>query len=191
MNNKFKNILIFGGFIIIVIVASIFMPQETVQITDEAALITNNNESEEMVEKNKIYVYIIGAVHEPGVKVAIEGMRLYQIIELSGGLTEDADISKINLAATVRDEQKIIIPNLSMSGEKTYSVTYDEYDGLININTASSEKLQELTGIGESTAKKIIAYREGNGEFKKIEDIKNVSGIGESKYNAIKNDITV
>lgn len=151
-------------------------------------IIDETNEGE---EKNKIYVYILGAVHEPGIKEAKDGMRLYEIVNLSGGLADDADVSKINLASIIKDEQKIIIPYLSISGDEKNKIIFEENEGLININTATSEKLQELTGIGSSTAKKIIAYREENGEFNSIEDIKNVSGIGESKFEAIKSDITV
>ena len=190
MNNKFKNVLAFGGFIVIVIIVSFFLPEETIQITEDSALSNNLEESNDVLEENKIYVYVVGAVHEPGIIVTKIGARIYEIIELCGGVTEDADLSKINLASLVKDEQKIVIPykELTASGENTYIIMDN---GLININTASAEKLEKLTGIGSSTARKIIKYREENGEFGSIEDIKNVSGIGDSKFDAIKDDITV
>ena len=115
-----------------------------------------------------------------------DGTRVYQIIEMAGGTTEDADISRINLAKIVVDEEKINVPAKVVLEESEESNSK-----IVNINSASVEKLSSLNGIGKSTAEKIVKYREENGYFNTIEDIMNVSGIGESKFNSIKDNIEV
>ena len=142
---------------------------------------------------------MIGAVNKPGIVEAPADSRLYEIIELAGGFTENADQTAINLAVTVVDEEKIIIPYKESSTTKKetqkinqlFEETHSNNSGKININTASVEELKTLSGIGESTAEKIVNYRKENSKFEKIEDIKNVSGIGDAKFNSIKDKIVV
>ena len=119
---------------------------------------------------------------------------------LHGGLTLDADIRNVNLAYKVEDGQKIYIPNKNEaeSGEKSIIEENSEsiiqsntLKGKVNINTASQTELETLQGIGPSTALKIITYRNENGKFKSIEELKNVPGIGEAKYKQIENNITI
>ena len=105
---------------------------------------------------------------------------------MAGGTTEDADISRINLAKIVVDEEKINVPAKVVLEESEESNSK-----MVNINSASVEKLSSLNGIGKSTAEKIVKYREENGYFNTIEEIMNVSGIGESKFNSIKDNIEV
>lgn len=218
MNNKFKNVLTFGGFIILILICAFIFPkaskgvkleQNTEEISireDGADLISSDlkTEFDEQTKDNekKIFVYIVGAVNNPGVLEVAENSRLYEVINLASGETKDADLSLLNLASTVYDSQKIIVP-FKDENQKTYKESINttfknenveqnnSSSGLININTATVSILTKLNGIGESTAKKIITYREENGNFKSIEEIKNVNGIGDSKYNAIKNDITI
>lgn len=116
-------------------------------------------------------------------------------------MTENADTNKINLAYVVQDGQKINIPNVNnvetegyISQEIGENIIIEDIKtstNLVNINTATQSELETLTGIGPSTALKIINYREENGKFKTIEDLKNVPGIGEAKFEAIKNEICV
>ena len=161
----------------------------------------NNRESEETV-----VVHVIGEVNNPGVVTLPEGSRIIDAINMAGGKTEEADLSKINLAYIVEDGTQIYIPrinedlnqvNLISDGAGVGVVITDsnveenEVDSKVNINTASKEKLETLPGVGETTAQKIIDYREANGKFKTIEDIKNVSGIGDAKYESLKDKITV
>lgn len=156
--------------------------------------------------KNKyIQIHISGAVCSPGVVNIEENARLADVIEAAGGLKDNCDLSFINLASFVSDGTKIHIPfkgetPFYLPPEQTPAQTTGVGDlwgeqGLlkdkININTATVAQLTKLNGIGESTAKKIIAYREENGDFKKIEDILLVSGIGEAKFNNIKDYICV
>lgn len=144
-----------------------------------------------------ILIHVSGAVKLPGIISLKEGSRVYDAIEAAGGLSEGCEIKDINLAQFVKDGIKIYIPYL---GETPYISQSDSYISnddasptrqIININSAGINQLVELDGIGEATAKKIIAYREKNGNFKKIEDLLKVSGIGDAKFNAIKNNICV
>ena len=111
---------------------------------------------------------------------------MFEAIELAGGQTSEADLSRLNLAKILSDEEKIVVPKKVVLEESD-----EEESNIVNINTANIEKLSTLNGIGKSTAEKIIKYREENGYFNSIEDIMNVTGIGESKFNQIKNDITI
>lgn len=160
-------------------------------------------------EKVKIMVDISGQVISPGVILLDEGSRLIDAINAAGGTTKDANLSKVNLAYILSDAQKIYIPSVKDKEDKEY-ISKENGDGIvisestkesssknkseslmININTANEEELQKLPGIGSSIASKIVAYRKENGKFKSIEDIKNVRGIGDSKFNNIKNNIYV
>lgn len=139
----------------------------------------------------EIYVDISGEVMKPGLYILENGSRLYELIDSAGGLTDNADLDRINQAETVTDGQKIIIPALSSSEEgDSVAEAVDDDDGLININTASSEKLTELPGVGEAIAKRIIDYRQGNA-FRRKEDIKNVNGIGDKTYEKLEPMITI
>ena len=171
--------------------------------------------------KRKIYVYICGAVVNAGVVSGGAGMRLYQAVELCGGLIDEADGTRVNLAMQLKDGDKIYIPyaydDISLtdeinngcnpnatgiSGSNTEnsggnSESYGSNTGgagssnLIDINKASKSELMQLSGIGEARALDIISYREKHGAFKRIEDIKNVSGIKDAAFNKIKDYICV
>lgn len=163
-----------------------------------------------LVEETKVnnYVDVKGSVKKPGVYEFKENDRVIDAIKLAGGLTKNADTSNINLSKKLKSEMVIVINtkselknnnNLTCDAVCTREVievnncieTETKTNDKININTADINKLTELDGIGESKAKTIIEYRTTNGLFKNIEDIKNISGIGESLYNKIKDKITV
>ncbi|MBQ7605330.1 MAG: helix-hairpin-helix domain-containing protein [Firmicutes bacterium] len=154
----------------------------------------------ERIAAGQIYVDVQGAVQKPGVVVLSEGARVFQAIEAAGGLASLSDTAPLNLAQQLYDGDKLYVPFVgetelaqeSGSAGLAGSVGYaSSGNGKININTATSEELQSLSGIGIVTAGKIIDYRAKNGKFTKPEDIKNVSGIGERTYENIKNDICV
>lgn len=164
----------------------------------------NVDKAEEIV--TEIVVHIIGEVKKSGVVSLEEGARLIDAIKKAGGETKNADLSQVNLAYKLKDGDKIYIPNknekiteyiVQGNGDNIVSVGEEPEDNLkgenkkVNINTANQEELDTLPGIGETTAQKIIEYRETNGKFNKIEDLQNVKGIGESKYSEIKDKITV
>ena len=143
-----------------------------------------------------IKIHIAGAIKNPGIIELEENARIADAVEKAGGMTEEANIEKINLAYQVKDGQKIYIPSIydigeteiitNEAGEKIIENEENSSESLININTATETELETLPGIGPSTALKIVKYRKENGNFKKIEEIKNVSGIGEAKYEKIK-----
>ena len=140
-----------------------------------------------------IYVDISGAVKEPGVYDVKEGTRVFEVIEMAGGLTSEADIDGFNRAEEVFDGQKLTIPEKTDDGSESDSTGSSAVtsSGLININRATAEELDQLPGVGPATAQAIIEYREENGSFRKKEDIKNVSGIGEKTYEKMQDKITV
>lgn len=150
----------------------------------------NVNKKEMINNDKKIAVYITGEVKSPGVYYVEEGARLDNLLDICGGVTDQADIEKLNLAQKLSDGEKITIlkKEEDLSLEETESEILEEEK--VNINKASKEELMSLDGIGEATANKIIEYRKEN-EFLIIEDIMNVSGIGEAKFDNIKDDICV
>lgn len=150
----------------------------------------------------KISIYISGAVNSPGVVELKSNDRLMEGVKLCNGLTEQADTNRINLAMKVKDEGHYIIPKVGeeiMINESDVETENKNEDtssegnekNKININNASMEELDSLPGIGEVTAQKILDYREENKEFKSIDEIKNVKGIGENKFNDLKDYICI
>jgi len=137
-------------------------------------------------------VYVTGAVRRPGVVAVAAGARVEDAVRAAGGPADEADLERINLAAPLFDGQHLRVPAVGES----LAVT-DEGDpspGMarpININSATLEELDTLPGIGEVTAAKIVDYRRQHGPFRTIEQIMDVSGIGEAKFEAIRALITV
>ena len=133
----------------------------------------------------------------------MNGDRIINAIEAAGGVTEKADLSKVNLAFVLSDGNKIRIPSVDdVDIEKESYLSEDSgknviiegnggSGGKVNINIATQTELETLTGIGPSIAAKIIEYRNKNGKFNNKEDVKKVSGVGNEKYNGIKDEITV
>lgn len=129
------------------------------------------------------YVYICGYVSNPGVYICDEGTRIYELIDMAGGFRSEADRDYLNLVEVVTDGQKIYVPK--------YGEVVSGDIRKVNINTADKFTLMTLPGIGESRALDIISYREGHGDFARIEDIMKVSGIKEAAYEKIKDYIMV
>lgn len=186
--------------------------QEGANLNEENSI--KIRESTNLNGSKKIIVHISGEVISPGVISLEEGARIVDAINMADGVTQEADLSKVNLAYVLEDAQKIYIPNINEKEEK--EIVENMEDGVvisgsgmndennsssgnnsknenvkININTANVKELQKLSGIGESIALRIVTYRKENGKFNSIEDLKNVSGIGENKFNKIKNNIFV
>jgi competence protein ComEA len=148
-----------------------------------------------------IYVDVEGAVQTPGVVCLEEGSRVADAIDAAGGLTDQAYITGTNQARSLTDGEQIVIPTIeeheaslqasvSSSGDVS-SASAQSQDGKININTATSAELQTISGIGESKAQKIIDYRNANGNFKSIDELTNVSGIGDKTLESIRDKICV
>lgn len=205
---KQKIILGMAGIVLIgVVIYNVYLNNEKFDSSENLVL-----ENETMVKASNtvdyediVVVHMTGCVKNPGVVKLKEGSRIEDAIEAAGGLTDDADISNVNLAYVLDDGTKIKIPSVNeigkddsyISEESGADVILNENTGgvekssIVNINKASEVELQTLPGIGASLAGRIIEYRETNGKFKSIEDIKNVSGIGEAKFDSIKDFITV
>ena len=164
-------------------------------LEDEMLALSEGSASEKKLEESLpvIYVDISGAVEKPGVYDVKEGTRVFEVIEMAGGLTSEADIDGFNRAEEVFDGQKLTIPEKvsEEAGGGTLASAGVTSSGLININRATAEELDEIPGVGPSTAEAIIRYREENGSFRKKEDIKNVSGIGDKTYEKMADKITV
>jgi len=157
------------------------------------------NNSGENKNRQICKVDVEGAVLHPGVYNLSPEDRVEDAIRAAGGPLPQADLSKVSksLAAKVTDEERIMVP-FSSGNSVTESASSGSASsgsanpqGLVNINTASLAELDTLPGIGPATAQKIIDYRESNGSFSTIEDIINVSGIGQAKFDKIKNMITI
>ena len=209
--------IVLGGAIFILYKNSEEEKEEVVDIFKEE----ENNEEEEKIddlpkeekkeEVSTVIVDIKGNVNNPGVYEVENGKRINDVINMAGGLTEDADTSNINLAKIVTDEMTIVIyskeevlekyksevcicdcPYITNDACITNEPTEEEStSNLVNINTASVDELMTLPGLGEAKAKSIIEYRTKNGNFTSIESIKEVSGIGEAIFEKIKDYITV
>ena len=151
-------------------------------------------ENEDEAVPRLIVVYVSGEVYNSGVFEFYEGARVVHAIEAAGGMTRDADENAINLAARLADAQHIVVfsieDNMPPSTQASSEVGLTA-DGLININTATSEQLQALSGIGPVTAGNIISHREARGGFATVEEILNVSGIGPVTFENIRDRITV
>lgn len=166
---------------------------EFVDTTD--IVIEDGSESEnvikETVEIEKIKIHILGEVNYNGILELESGSRISDAIEKAGGLTSLADLSKVNLAYVLEDGQKLYIPSINDEEDVEYLISESSSGSKVNINTAKLEELQNIPGVGPSIAQAILDYRDENGKFKSIEDIKNVSGVGESKYKKMEEYIKV
>lgn len=197
-----KKIIIFIISIILLLSALIY---NLLYINNKKNEIIQDIEGKDFVEKEEkeemkvIYVDVGGEVNVPGLYCLPEDSRVNDAIIIAGGVTEKADLSEVNLAYILSDALKITIPKKDNEIKKKRTIISKSINvssnnstesSKVNINTATKEQLKNLSGIGDSTAEKIIKYREENGVFSNIEELKNVSGIGESKYNKIASNIT-
>ena len=157
---------------------------------DESVRLTENGE-------DLIYVYVCGQVKSPGVYVLDEGSRLFEAVDMAGGMLSGGDLSRINLAAVLTDGQKIYIPSEAetlQTGEELLEIPENGDGSLeqrVNINRASKETLMTLPGIGEAKAEAILTYRQAEGRFESPEELMNVPGIKAGIYAKIKDRIAI
>lgn len=157
--------------------------------------------SDTSISPKRFLVDVSGAVAKPGVyKLGTDDARVTDAIEAAGGLSDDADRTRINLAQKLNDGEKVYVPRIGedtgIDSQLTSKLPAESsldtsHRGLVNINTADETTLQTLSGVGEATAKAIIKERETNGAFESPEDLMRVSGIGEKKFAKLKDDICV
>lgn len=204
-----KVIMIAGLFMVVIFINAIFSSNESqadnyieVSSRDESESIVesesaNINSESESSEPSIIYIDVKGAVEQPGVYAINQGERIKDAIDAAGGFKANALERVINLAQIAEDQMLLYVPEI---GEESLVDTglisnSPESEGntneLVNLNTADTSVLMTLNGIGEKKAQAIITYREENGSFQQIEDIMEVSGIGEKTFENLKDFITV
>lgn len=209
---NFKQKIIIGILIAILVIGIgiygfVTMQNEENSIDINAMLEKENIEQNNSEQEEKIVVHITGEVNKAGVVILPKGARIADAIEAAGGTTKEADLEQINLAYVLEDGQKIYIPNQKdkeTNSEKVYitsesgnnvimkdTITSKGENKKVNINQATQSELETLPGIGPSIASRIIEYRQQNGKFNTIEDLKNVKGIGDAKFENVKKYIVV
>ncbi len=221
---KYKYLILSGVVILMMIIAGVMVylfgdkKEEVVEdvIKEEVAVVEPKEEVLEEEKEESITIDIKGEVKTPGVYELPLNSRVIDAINISGGLTNKADTSDINLSKILKDENVIVISNKYsnqttkytkketlvvnnastskdnvVSSSNSSDTNTNKTNDKVSINTATKEQLMNLNGIGESKANDIIAYRNQNGLFKSIEDIKKVSGIGDKLFDKIKDHITI
>lgn len=218
---KYRYIILSGLLIIAFLFLLFNKSSDEIELTSDLSLEVKEKATEEITKEEKIKVDIKGAVKNPGVYEVNSNGRVADAIAISGGLTNDADTSIINLSKNLTDEMVIIIYTKEEVAEMlkgTTSIKYIEKECIcpkiendacidnvidnkpdtntsneqkVSLNSATIDELMQLSGIGEVKAKAIIAYREENGGFKSIEELLEVNGIGESTFNKIKDQLSL
>lgn len=199
----FKNDFNFGENVYVVSNSK----EENKESTTNLDVNVSDKKSENVIKnqpKKMITIFVSGEVNKPGIVTLESGNRLADAVEKLDGPTKDAELNKVNMALKVEDEKHYIIPKIGediksdediISNEDTNLSKMDKENenknNKININTATVQELDTLPGIGEATANKIVQYRQENKSFKSLEEVKNVNGIGDKKFDNIKDFISV
>jgi competence protein ComEA len=205
LSRQQKTVFLVIIAVLLVIFSWKLYSKERNAITIVPAVNSFENSSEEenkIVEEEVCIIHITGAINNPGVYQLNKGKRIIDAVKMAGGATEQANVDAVNLAAHIFDGQKIVIPFYIDDNEElnkqniSKSLMYEQYQNssnseLINLNTATSNQLETLPGIGPVLAKSILNHREKYGLFREIDDIQDVSGIGEKRFESIKEYITV
>lgn len=179
--------------IISLILLSLFLISGAVNVFKENNVITEEVKQEITENGQKlesdITVYVSGAINHPGTVKLAEGSSVADAIAHSGGALLTADLSKLNLSEALKDGQQLNVPEKPLKIINGEAMVGDTKHSKVNINTADEKELDTLPGIGPAMAKAIIYYRNNNGGFKNIEELKNIKGIGDSKYKKIEDCI--
>ncbi|WP_086312885.1 competence protein ComEA [Enterococcus sp. 7F3_DIV0205] len=198
---KYKQYVI-GSILLIVIICSIITFLRISSTSDELPeeeLVMTSVSSSQLLETNsqskQIYVDIKGAVENPGMYEGTANMRVWDAVMLAGGVNEEADTKQVNFSERIADQMVIYVPKHGEEFQKTEQnngtqTSQNKETNKINLNQASETELQALPGVGQKKAQEIIRYREENGGFKTIEDLKNISGFGEKTFDKLKESIT-
>lgn len=164
------------------------------KIQTETSEVPQTEEKDSTKETGSCFVYVCGAVVNPGVYELPENSRVYEAVAMAGGMTEDAGTEAVNQAEIVTDGQMLRIPTIAEVLAVQEDASGDSGatdDGLLNINQAEVADFMTLPGIGQSKAEALVKYREEHGKFSSIEEIMNVDGIKEGVFNKIKDSIKV
>ena len=168
--------------------------------SSEENQLPEGNTVEEDARPKVMYTDIKGSVKDPGIYSFSSEERVYDVLKRAGGLLEEADSDRINFSAKIEDQQVLYIPAVGeelpehldqLASSEGKQSTADSEPSKININTASPSELQQIPGIGSVKAQEIIRFREENGSFQKVEDLQEISGIGEKTVEKLKNFVTI
>lgn len=163
-----------GLAIVIVVTLALLISGQT---ESKPITVKTNKKSLDLVSSTEGFVHLTGAIKHPGVYPITPRMRLFEAVALAGGFTKKADHDSVNLARTLTDGEQVII---ATSGQVQLE------DGLIHLNTASASDFDKLPGIGPTLSARIIDWRNANGSFKSVEDLRNVGGIGDKLFAGLK-----
>lgn len=185
-----------GLGLVMVVLSAIFLFR---QIQADSQVTVIPIEENQDIKKERILVHVAGAVQKPGLYELESDARINDVLAAAGGLSEEANrewFSKnINLAQKVSDGVKLYVPFSGETGVAQYEtgagLVMGEQNGLVNINTASQAELETLPKIGPATAQKIINYRQQHDSFQSIEELTQVSGIGDKTLEDLRNLVTV
>lgn len=182
------RVLVVLGLAVVITIGSFYVYGEKTAVPDSIT-VNKAPQEEKLPEKPTVdVVYVTGAVAKSGLVKLPAGSRIQDALSAVGGITDEADSAKINLAEKVKDGQHVHVPAAVYSAQ---GGIITQHDDKININQADINELDKLPGVGPAMAARIIEYREANGSFTVIEDIKKVKGIGEAKFKKIKDKITI
>lgn len=194
-----RTLAVLGVFLLCMLLISFYEASVDTALREEMTGSIEQPATPVKAEASKIIVYVSGAVNRPGVVSLAEGARVYEAVEVCGGLLPTADSVSINMAAPLKDGMQVKVgekvtlaqresqDNRAVNAEKAAA----KEDTLVNINTADEQALLKINGVGPKTAAAIIEYRQREGSFEVPEDLKKVSGIGEKKFERIKTQITL
>lgn len=175
--------LLFAGLLL----RFVLLPDNEPEIVLEQAAEPSEQQAPE--EEKKIVVHVAGAVKNPGVFTLPQGSRVFEAIDKAGGALPEANVHALNLAESLFDGRKIIVPSANVQEGESQAVPIQ--DGRININNATATQLEELPGIGPARASAIVREREKNGPFRQVEDLARVRGIGAKTVEALREYVTV
>lgn len=209
MREKFENyrtlFIAVGSSLLVLLLAGLLLfntnkrekePEEWLNASSEPDTVEISDSSE--TPKTVMYVDVKGAIHSPGIYTIDSDMRVWDVLVLAGGMTDQADEKQINLSQKVQDQMVIYVPTIGEEG--VFSVPdltagQEEKDpektGKINLNTATEQELMTLSGIGQKKAQEIISYREESGGFTSVEELTNISGFGEKTVEKMRDSVYV
>ena len=191
LSGKQKQLISVSILIMLAILSSVLYPRcKSSFQDDEQAIEIIKSRSDEIKKAVNICVYVCGKVVSTGVYMLEDGARVIDAINIAGGATDEANLRAINLAQELSDGMMINVPDEN-SPDITCSQMMVQPGNKLDINTANAQQFQELPGIGPSLAERIIKYRQENGEFSSVDELLNVSGIGEKKLEGIRELVDV
>lgn len=194
MKKNYKTI----GIMVIIIISVVYAlftylrdGKEQLKKNDAESMFVEEEGENIPIKDKQIVVDVKGAVKKPNIYKLDEGSIVEDAINIAGGTTNEADLVRINRAERLSDNQEVIIPIKGEDDNEAYISVNSNNKGKVNINTANASELDTLPGIGPAKAAEIINYREKNGRFKSIEEIKNIKGMGEASFEKLKDSIKV